>query len=670
MLNTQLSILAPQRPDSIFDALELYRQALTAGEVEGSFSMAKTALLRYTVPLWGGPETQEGQQVSPKALEFLKSLPLEKLKTALEVQNTYFKQSGVDSDCQRRNRFHLKKFEDWCRTNGWLNDKSPKKKKAYSFNRAKGQGRIVIQAVRSTSLNRPEFFGLGTQDDDYREDEAGNRVLANPELEKQLSELAEYVGNISERSAERAVQYAKRMLAWLHREKGVPLEKLELGLLIPFVQLRFSDEDFQDHPDFVKKNNRYLYPEKVHQKLSVIEGLALREAKAAAQKALKQLDGYFRWWDASHKASGKEEGVAPASKRSYVDALINIAKFIYQDQTDVAEAKDFDDISVIRQLKNKRNSIKLDPRQTAERILKRTVPWPVAVQVFEKQRKKANAYKKGARNPRCKNNIAFRNRPQESIATDMQKVVCLGLMTFIPTDRQQTYCNLKQGNEAEHSLKKGVFLGEGYTTFIPANQMKDSSSAFWWINLNDFKTDETYGEFWYPVPNIQFVDGTTFYEYLEGWLFGFEDKEGKWPIYYKGKDRNWQGCITPDGKRCGWKEALKPTHDFVFTKPRTGTQYEDTDFCGLIKGIFIRFTQDDGGKPIPVTPHSFRHMLASYLDSIDVSEKERKSISYCMHHSLETHMTQYTHRENMNMIGPAVRLMNKLNQKLLKGTRN
>src|SRR6476469_9449736 len=101
MSNMQLSVFNPQKPGSVFDALELYRQALAVGEVEGSFSMAKTALLRYTAPLWGGPKTQEGQQVSPNALEFLKSIPLEKLKTALEIQDTYFKQSGIDSDCQR-----------------------------------------------------------------------------------------------------------------------------------------------------------------------------------------------------------------------------------------------------------------------------------------------------------------------------------------------------------------------------------------------------------------------------------------------------------------------------------------------------------------------------------------------------------------------------------------
>ena len=82
----------------------------------------------------------------------------------------------------------------------------------------------------------------------------------------------------------------------------------------------------------------------------------------------------------------------------------------------------------------------------------------------------------------------------------------------------------------------------------------------------------------------------------------------------------------------------------------------------LCKEPRIRFTQEDG-KDVPVTPHSFRHMLSSYLEKIGITGEENKSFSYVLHHSPETNQGRYVFKDNMVRIAPAVKRM----EQIIKG---
>jgi integrase len=76
----------------------------------------------------------------------------------------------------------------------------------------------------------------------------------------------------------------------------------------------------------------------------------------------------------------------------------------------------------------------------------------------------------------------------------------------------------------------------------------------------------------------------------------------------------------------------------------------------LIRNIFIYFTQETG-HPVPVSPHSLRHMLSKYLDEIKIDNGEHESFSYVLHHSPETNKEKYVYREKMMRIAPAVSRM-------------
>lgn len=654
-------------PQNVYDALKLLE-----GEMP-YFSLAKTALLRTVVPEWGGAETPMGKHVSSGAVELLRSVSIEKLKHALQLQEKYFARVEVSSTTQRRHRHYLKQLIAEMRSRGWIQSEGNEddQPRFNLINSPPGQHRIYAHQVRTTTLKQSKPYALGQFKEDYVEieDEEGDKhkVLANPILEQQIHTITLYVQKMRKNGNTSSLKWLYRILGFLHRIKGIPLSELTLDCFIPFIQLRFSEADFESHEDF-RTNGRgqFLDPEKVEQKLAMAEAVARRRAKKAAEPTWAVLEEFLNWRDQEFAAQGKLEGVENSTKQYILSVSIACAAALYEHETDFKKPKrvqgmrrqslGYGDIPVIVLLRTKYDSYPIDAEKVKKRINQtRCIFWLKAIQIFEKQRLIALSYYLDARAPQCKSGFTRRPRKLSGIATEFQKAVILALMLFIPTDRQQTYRNLLFGT----SFKNGRFLDDDFEEFedwgIPSNPDK----AQFWINLEDFKTVEKYGEFWYPVPNVQFSDGTTFYELICAWLWGFEDQDGHWPTRYLNEDQHWQGYIDEQGNRAGWRAALESQHDYVFTMPEAKRPFNELGFCNLIRSIFIHFTQEEG-KPIPVTPHSFRHMLSNYLDRLEINDEEEKSFSYVLHHSPEMRRGNYVYRDNMIKIGPAVRRMNQI----------
>lgn len=91
-------------PQTIFEALELAERELD------SIKMIRTALHRYVVPEWGGPEAKPGKRVSYATIEFLKTVLLEKLLDASRMQERYFERIAASKNCRNRNRYYLKQL--------------------------------------------------------------------------------------------------------------------------------------------------------------------------------------------------------------------------------------------------------------------------------------------------------------------------------------------------------------------------------------------------------------------------------------------------------------------------------------------------------------------------------------------------------------------------------
>lgn len=644
--------IVANRPESVLEALELAEKEVTY------FKLIRTAVLRYLVPAWGGPEAQSGKQVTFIAEEFLRSVPLTQLITATQLQEHYFEQINASKACRRRNRYYLKQFVQWVYQKRWLQYPDPDNRTPQfnRFNKPKGQRRIYASQLRTTNLKHPKSYSLGTQTTDFCLVD-GQKVLANPRLAEQLTALERYATqDRGRRCVKHPLGQLRSLRGYLHRIKGVPLAELSLDCLVPPVQLRFSEQDFAGHEAFAATpNGQLLDPVRAEQVLAMAEAMGRRTAARKADITIQHVDDFFKWRQQVLSECGQPEGLAPASKREVLIALILLAKYQYRNETNSEETSAYEDIPVIRRLQVKIAQHPLDRQKTQKQIRKRSVSWADALKVFEQQRLQALEFHLASRNSGRGSKRLIRKRAATSIAADIQKMVILGLMTLIPTDRQQTYRALEFGK----SLKNGCFVDNDCEQFVAQGIPSAPNQAQFWINLEQFKTVATYGEFWYPVPNVQFSDGTTFYEFITAWLWGFWDEEQIWPAYYSGENSHWQGYIDQEGNRQGWRAALQPTHSCVFTMPYARTAFYDTPFSTYIKAIFVRFTQEKG-PPVPVTPHSFRHMLANYLDRLGVDGEEAKSFAYVLHHSPEMHQGRYVYRDNMQRIAPAVQRMEQI----------
>lgn len=654
-------------PSTVYDVLTILE-----GEMK-YFSLAKTALLRTVVPAWGGPETPPGKHVSPCVFEFIKSVPTEQLAYALQQQNHYFQRTQPTAAFQRRNRCYLKQMIEEVLHRRWIltDPNEEEQPRLNRINCPRGKRRVGASDVRTTTLNHPKSYRLGISKEHYVEieDEQGNKrkVIANPVLEQQLLRFKHYTEKMRKNIDTRAVESIQRILAFIHQVKGIPLNQLTLDCLIPFIQLKFSEQDFKGHEDFkTNEQGQFLDPDKVEQKLAMAEAVAKRRANQAAETTWKILEQFFEWREQELAAQGKPEGLENTSKRTIIGHVVLCAEAVFQNETNFKKtpqskakrrkAFGFEDIPVIVLLRTKYDNYCIDKQKIKKRINKtRCISWTKAIQIFEKQRSLALSYYLDTRDRHRKKGFFQRRRKLSGIAAEMQKAVILGLKLFIPTDRQQTYRRLQFGV----NFRNGVFTDEDFETFDDWGIPSTPDQAKFWINLEDFKTAATYGEFWYPVPNVQFMDGTTFYQLIAAWLWGFEDQEQRWPICYKKENVRWQGYIDQAGNRLGWRAALDPQHDYLFTMPSAKTPFYESTFYSLIRNLFIRFTQEDG-VAIPVSPHSIRHMLSNYLDKLAISQDEEKSFSYVLHHSPEIHQDRYVYRNNMLQIAPAVKRMEQI----------
>lgn len=625
-------------PQSAYDAW-----LLTEPHLKHS-AQIKSTVRRTVVPAYGGSEPEIGRQASPQSLDLLKTISLVQLHNAIARQEAYFDRANMPSDHRRRHRHYLNCWLSALHERGWLTKAETDGPAFNLLNKTNGKRRIYSEDVKTTGCKRVPAYRLGTSPEHYVV-VGDQKVLGNPNLVMQLDQLTQYIDSI--RSDSQPIIYRiLRILTFLHECREVPLADLSLELLVPYVQLQFSEEDFEGHDAFQKTHSgQLLDPIAAEQTLAMNEAMAQRRASKVADMTTALLYSFFDWRKQKLADLGQIQGLESNTKHCFINALELIAEYLYRGETRFRRSQKrrryqkntgFHDIPVIAQLRQMYAEYPLDHAETKERIHKRRCTrWSDALMVVEKQRRKSLVYYLDYRSRQVKKGYTRSRRKLHVIAADLQRTLMLTFMFFIPTDRQQTYRDLQFGK----NLKCGYFRDDD-ETFVEQGRPDNPNQTQFWLDLHEYKTAKTYGQFWYPLPNVTFVDGTTFYELIVGWLWGFEDTKGNWPVCYP-QDSLWQGYIDAKGLRQGWRAALKPDkHDFFFTTPTAKHPFTTSDFRHVIRHVFVRFTQETG-PAIPVTPHSLRHMLSTYLAKLDLSHAERESFAYVLHHSLETHEKNY-----------------------------
>jgi hypothetical protein len=586
------------QPQHLGDLFELYKNHVEQKGDTKTIPLVQSALLRFTVPGWGGPLPKGKKmtfQETRAGLEFLKQIKLEQVQNALSIQEQVFEQLKIDKERRRQPRCYLKNFIDWS-TEQWIRTEIEAKKspQPYRFHSPKGQRRKPL--TKLMERGQLKAYALGKVEGDF----------INPHLQAELDELDVFLQTSlkckSKATREGLTQKSiLLMLGWLCHSKGELLEDVRLSSLIPIINLCPKIEDFADS----------------FEAYSVATIKAQRTAKDSAEEVIQLCEEYFLW----RKKESKE--LSTSSKNNVVCALIRLAKFLYKNQTDKGMHKHYEDIPVVNRLKI--FAIDIQERGSKAPVVphsKKFLKWTEIQVVLEKLRFEADLEENWFWHKRS-NKYEPHKRRITAVATCYQRFLMLAFLVLIPPDRQRTFRELKIGN----NLMFGTFEDR---RFIPQERMENPSDAKWYIFLgeDEYKTWDTYGEWYVPVPNTIFLNGKVFYQYIERWINEL-------------------------------REVFKPNHDYFFTGKYTKKSLNTHQFYQVIRAIFVRFTG------IPVNPHELRHIYSTHLRDIRATQAEIASSAFIMKHSEKTASEKYTHQKQEAKLSPGLELMERINSNFL-----
>ncbi|HEY9630529.1 MAG TPA: site-specific integrase [Coleofasciculaceae cyanobacterium] len=570
-----VDIDSASRPETLLDIWERYSTHLLSkpdiDKARQKLRSTQTALLRYTLPGMGGPMPLS-ERLSPNeivaGLKFAESVKLVQFQSAIAVLEAVIQKLQADYPQQhsepaknwevdfqnllKRNKHYLSQLWNWVNEQGWFepsNVQTPKAEK-YRF-RKKVEGKVPFKLYKTTQRTRSgKDSGESTNNlvdspDNLVESLKPNNTPArqdvfalgkvikdfiNPALQTQLEDFQIYMqsGSMGEPLRQVSVKlhldHVLRILGWLHRVEGVPLDDLRLEKLVPWVKLCISVENLESLDQW-----------------AIQSWFAREQAKRVAGSIEATVNKYFKWQDSRIPGN---PATHPSSKLQQVTAWLAVAKFVYRFETDQDEKNNFEDIPAIQRLRKLSRTLTKQSKNTPKVIstAAKMVQWPVLLEAVERLRLEAELDQFP---------ISRNKREQTAQGQSMQRFLLLSFMSIMPPDRQRTYRELLIGR----TLVKGQLVG---AIFTPQNLMAEPQNAKWYIHLEepDYKTGNTYGSWWGEVPNVIYSDGKTFYGYVEQWL-------------------------------TQWRQIFVPKHEYFFTQPNGKPMSNQAITC-LVKRALYR----------------------------------------------------------------------------------
>lgn len=568
--------LSSSDPKSLFDVWNLYQSEVQENQSKQKasviLSLAKTAIIRYTLPGWGLEPSKHGRVTaweSYRGITFMKGVELPQLSHALEIQQQVFEEQRVPLDVQRNYRSALNRFLGWCQEQDWWQSKvQPVVPKRHPR---------TDQKPKQSRPQRPKY-ALGSVRGDF----------ISKNLQSELEAFQNFrlhENDVQQSTVEKDIRQIRLVLGWLHRFKDAPLASLSLRQMISWVDI--------DSP-----------------------ALGKNEAEETAFSNLELINEYIHWLE-----STGEEGTdaSDTTKNLYtsMDAFrifLIVAQFIYrersQSQPQSLAIKRYQDVPIVQLLRQNLADVQAVAKQqrSAQQESKQIPDWAEFLAIVEQTRQHCAVgivhtfpAKKSDTNPSP-------HRALAAITYNYQCFLFAAFFCYLPPQRQQVWRNLKFVDSRRND--------DG----VCANQNPEVSGYLykeeeqWWLHLlkDQYKTSKAYQNLVIKMPNIRYQDGRYFYQYLDEWLFEFEYK-------------------TPRGieKVAGLRKVFDPQHEYVFTQ-RNGKRFvHASNFNKLLQSSSCEISDES------LTPELLRHMFANYISSQRFHKDVRPWFVTWKHDSLE-----------------------------------
>jgi hypothetical protein len=614
-----------KRPHNLAEIQELYFSHIQTKyprkKTEEIINQTKTAIDRFTLPGFGFSPFK-GRKATQKeiaeAVSFKQSISLEQLEDVKGAQKIGFGLLQASNNSKYVYGCALSKLLDWCSGQDW--HPSNKNKHFVRRDRCPSRRRKGFGCIKNTPLidSRPtNVYGL-------------QQKQITPILQVELNLYYDFrtrthwPGRLEKpiklKPGKHQVSMILHMLGWFYNYEKVPLEKLSLELLIPKVQLKYVQ--------------------------------SLDAARMEASKAGEYVDDwvcrFFNFLEYERNAK------SPHSRKNYLCVLLAVAKLQYLKESSDSKFRDIPAIDVLRQRLSLATA-ELKHHEPVADLDKKWLELPdVLSKVVEPLRHE------------CKPRISDGTpRSEQALMSSVQVYLLWGCLTYAPPRRQQELRQLKMAMICPIERNVNIAPGHFIHPLPPANQ-RDKNCGYLhktvdgkWIKdmtAESYKTGETYGHQQLEIPNVNFPDGSCFYDYLEMWLYG----------YYKAADGSLKSCGTsfePDRHQIShWykgRMVYEPSHDFVFTK-KNGQPFETDEMAKYTSGAAHAQT----GKRL--TPHLLRDIYVTYFLDRGYSDAEISSLAYSLGHSLSILRKIYDRRHPAQKHRPIEQAVLDIVQKFLE----
>lgn len=318
------------------NALELFESYKTYYQKDGTplscVYKTQMALLYSVIPMLGGlrPKGKRSTRNEIKAaMIFLESISLGQFINATESIKFFMEKENIPKNKQREYWTYLKKLLCWANEQQYIVNNRP------NF--------VDEPPVNHTSCTKEEIEVKDKNINTFGEKNTLEYIAGyhfkdyfNPALRNQLEEYRKFL--IEERglcndyksSLHANITITNLLLRWLYTEKNIPLDDLCLESIIPLLETKPKRADFKDIKGIVNQNS-YLKAKKELE----------QQAGERSEETMLLIKSFLDFRSRSL-----------ITRSNILGAIINIAKFIYKDNTNTKTANNFEDIYIIKSLRN------------------------------------------------------------------------------------------------------------------------------------------------------------------------------------------------------------------------------------------------------------------------------------------------------------------------------
>ena len=448
---------------------------------------------------------------------------------------------------QRTYRHPLKLMLDWIEQQDWC-PWEPVPRSPTSRKREKRGSATFVRVTQRTRIDehkQPIYkyeYGLGAVEEDVIPEKLKQDIAAFYRFRTD-PKAGNREGVVKPITAKSDVTMIGLLLGWLHRHQGISLEELSLKKLVEFVDKKpIGNAHVKD-----------------------------------AQRSLRLPHDYLDWLQTDPTAKDSQsQGRGSNSTHTKIAAykvLIAITKYVYDSDIKASNFKSYDSIPEIAQLrlgmKTAQKQLKsVDVAKEAKENEKQWLDWTEFLEFVEALRQHCEPYNIVQRHTHQGGVALGPLRPVRAIAFSYQQFLLSALMAYLPPRRSRNYrfLQIEEPNSEDQQEIGGYFCYED-----------EKWNIYWLTDTNKGPRENLlpqYSKEKEEVPNIRYLDGKSFYQYLNEWLLKYQYEDAS------------KRMVTIDGLR----SVFKPDHPYFFSQ-KQGIPYSNSNgFRSVLQNPAYRLT--------------------------------------------------------------------------------